>query len=94
MADFKTIAAATLKSSIWHANPEETIQSDKRNCNVAQEGMSRRVAKIPISKTFNEQAAMGVADCGGQETFLRLQDTSPRDSIILFNADNKRRGNG
>ena len=46
--------------------------------------MFGRVAKIPIANTFSELVEMAFLDYGDLGTFLRIQDTFPRFSAIVF----------
>ena len=49
-----------------------------------QERMFGRSAKIPIANTFNEPSEMDFVDYGDLETFLRIRDTFPRFSALVF----------
>ena len=49
-----------------------------------QERIPHRVAKIPISKTFNELAGLDFVDYGDHATCPHLQHTFPMYSIIVF----------
>ena len=42
-----------------------------------QDGLSQRVSRIPISRTFYELSEMDLVDDGDGGTILHLQDTLP-----------------
>ena len=46
--------------------------------------MFGRVAKIPIANTFSELVEMDFVDYGDHATFLRIQDTFSRFSVVIF----------
>ena len=60
------------------------LADDGKKDEFKQERMFGRVAKIPISNTFNEQVGMGFAECGDYATFLHIQDTFSRFAVIIF----------
>ena len=53
-----------------------------------------RVAKIPISDTFDELVGMDFVDYGGGATFLHIRDTFSRFACIIFREQRKGRTNG
>ena len=51
--------------------------------------MFGRVAKIPISDTFDELVGMDFVDYGGGATFLHIRDTFSRFSAIILRGEEK-----
>ena len=57
--------------------------------------MFGRVAKIPISNTINDLVGMDFVDYVDHATFLHIQDTFSRFSVIIFlGTKKKERTNG
>ena len=52
--------------------------------------MFGRVSKIPIANTFSELVEMDFVDYGDHATFLHIQDTFSRFSVIFFLGTKKR----
>ena len=46
--------------------------------------MFGRVAKIPISNSFNELVERDFVDYGDYAAFLQIQDTFSRFSVVVF----------
>ena len=59
-----------------------------------QERMFGRVAKIPVSDTFDELVEVDFADYGGYATFLHIQDTFSRFPFVIFLEQRNGRTNG
>ena len=55
-----------------------------------QARMYGRVAKTPISNTFNELVEMYFLDCGDYAELLHIQDVFPRLSVVVFTGAMKR----
>ena len=67
--------------------------NDKKG-DINQERLFERVAKIPISNTFDELVEMDLLDYVGRAVFLHIQGAFSRFSVVIPGYQEKGRTNG